>query len=82
VTVVSSNTFNLGLGLSSAQPRASNGFQLSLEVSPAISGRVEVSTNLKDWTKLTSFVSTNATMQFHDLAATNHNWRFYRAVAP
>jgi hypothetical protein len=82
VSVVSSNTFNLRLGFSSAQPVASNGLQLSLEVSLGISGRIEVSTNLEDWTTLTSFVSTNATMQFRDSAVTNGNWRFYRAVVP
>ena len=82
VSVVSSNTFNLRLGFSSAQPLASNGLELSLEVSRGISGRVEVSTNLKDWATLTSFVGTNTTMQFLDPAATNYNWRFYRAVAP
>jgi len=82
VSVVSSNTFNLRLGFSSAQPMAGNGLQLGLEVSLGISGRIEVSTDLKDWTTLTSFVSTNATMQFRDSAATNYTWRFYRAVAP
>ena len=82
VSVVSSNTFTMRLGFSSAQPMASNGLQLSLEVSRGISGRVEVSTNLKDCTTLSSFVSTNATMQFRDSAATNYNWRFYRAVVP
>jgi len=37
---------------------------------------------LEDWTTLTSFISTNATMQFRDSAATNYNRRFYRAVVP
>jgi len=82
VSVVSSNTFNLRLGFGSAQPMASNGLQLSLSVSLGISGRLEVSTNLEDWTMLTSFISTNATMQFRDSAATNLNRRFYRAVVP
>ncbi|MEI7936524.1 MAG: Ig-like domain-containing protein [Verrucomicrobiota bacterium] len=82
LSVMSSNTFNLRLGFSSAQPMTSNGLQLSLGVSPGISGRVEVSTNLEDWTTLTSFISTNATMQFRDSAATNYNRRFYRAVVP
>jgi cyclophilin family peptidyl-prolyl cis-trans isomerase len=82
VSVVSSNTFNLRLGFGSAQPMASNGLQLSLEVSRGLSGRVEVTTNLRDWTTLTSFVGTNATIQFRDSSATNYNWRFYRAVVP
>jgi cyclophilin family peptidyl-prolyl cis-trans isomerase len=82
VSVVSSNTFNLRLGFSSAQPMASNGLQLSLEVSPGISGRIEVSTDLEGWATLTSFISTNTTMQFRDSAATNLNRRFYRAVVP
>jgi Bacterial Ig domain len=82
VSVVSSNTFNLHLGCSSAHLVASNGLQLSLEVSRGISGRLEVSTNLKDWTTLTSFVSTNTTMQFRDPAATNYTRRFYRVMVP
>ena len=82
VSVVSSNTFNLRLGFSSAQPMASNGLQLSLDVSPWITGRIEVSTDLEGWATLTSFISTNTTMQFRDSAATNLNRRFYRAVVP
>ena len=82
VSVTSSNTFNLSLGYSSAQPMTSDGLHLSLGVSPGISGRIEVSTNLEDWTTLSSFISTNATMQFRDSAATNLNRRFYRAVVP
>jgi hypothetical protein len=82
VSVVSSNTFNLRLAFGSAQPMAGNGLLLSLEVSPGLSARIQTSTNLEDWTTLTSFVSTNATMQFRDSAATNYHWRFYRAVAP
>jgi hypothetical protein len=82
VSVVSSNTFNLRLGFPSAQPMASNGLQLSLEVSRGISGRLEVSTNLEDWATLTNFISTNTTMQFLDSAATTLNRRFYRAVVP
>jgi len=82
VSVVSSNTFNLRLGFSSAQPMTSDGFQLSVGISPGISGRIEVSTNLEDWTTLINFISTNTTMQFRDSAATNLNRRFYRAVVP
>jgi hypothetical protein len=82
VSVVSSNTFNLRLGFRSAQPMTSDGLHLSLEVSLGISGRIEVSTNLEDWTTLTNFASTNATMQFRDSTVTNYHWRFYRAVAP
>jgi hypothetical protein len=80
VSVVSSNTFNLRLGFGSAQPMASNGLQLSLEVSRGISARIEVSTNLVNWTVLTSLVGTNETLSFRDSAATNFNLRFYRAV--
>ena len=82
VSVVSSNTFNLRLAFGSAQPMSSNGLQLSLEVTPGMSARIEVSTNLEDWTTLTSFVTTNATMQFRDSAPTNYSSRFYRAVVP
>ena len=81
VSVESTNAFNLRLGLGS-HPMTSDGLQLSLEVSLGISGRIEVSTNLEDWTTLTNFASTNATMQFRDATVTNYHWRFYRAVVP
>jgi hypothetical protein len=81
VSVESTNTFNLRLGFGSQQ-MTSDGLQLSLEVSLGISGRIEVSTNLEDWTTLTNFASTNATMKFRDSTVTNYHWRFYRAVVP
>ena len=82
VGVVSSNAFNMRLGFTSPQPMTSDGPQLSLEISLGISGRIEASTNLEDWTTLSSVVSTNATMQFRYSMVTNGNWRFYRVVVP
>jgi hypothetical protein len=72
----------LHLSFSSAHPFTSNGLDLSLDVSPGLNCRIEVSTNLVSWTTLTNFVSTNATMYFCDTAATKHDRRFYRAVTP
>jgi len=43
---------------------------------------VSASTNLADWTPLTSFVATNAAMPVVDPAAKSFNHRFYRASAP
>jgi hypothetical protein len=72
----------LHLSFSSAHPFTSNGLDLSLDASPGLNCRIEVSTNLVSWTTLTNFVCTNATMYFRDTAATKHDRRFYRAVTP
>jgi hypothetical protein len=72
----------LHLSFSSAHPLTSNGLDLSLDASPGLNCRMEVSTNLVSWTTLTNFVTTNSTMYFRDSSATNFNRRFYRAVVP
>ena len=59
-----------------------NGLSFDLQISPGLSGHVEASTNLVSWVTLTNFVGTNATLDFRDAAATNHDQRFYRAVVP
>jgi hypothetical protein len=43
---------------------------------------LEASTNLTNWTRLTTVVSTNGLSQFFDTGATNLTRRFYRAVSP
>ena len=79
---VFSNTFPLQLGFAATQPMASNGLKLNLRVPRGLNGRIEVSTNLVNWTTLTNFIGTNTTLNFRDPAATNFKSRFYRAVVP
>jgi outer membrane protein assembly factor BamB len=57
------------------------GFQLTLSGDSGFFYHIEASTNLVTWTSLSSFFSTNVTMQVQD-PATNFTQRFYRAVLP
>jgi len=41
---------------------------------------VQTSTNLVDWTAISILANTNGTVSYIDLAATNGNLRFYRAI--
>jgi hypothetical protein len=82
VSFVSSNAFKLQLAFTNAVPLKTNGLVFSLELSIGLNGRIQVSTNLKNWATLTNFVGTNSTITFRDPAATNSNRRFYRAVIP
>jgi len=70
------------LGIASSPLFGTNGFNLDVEVSLHLTGRIEVSTNLQNWTMLTNFVGSNSVLHFFDAAATNSHRRFYRAVAP
>jgi hypothetical protein len=81
VSFVSSNAFELQLVFTTAQPLATNGLNLALQVSTGLDGQIQVSTNLVDWLTLTNFIGTNSIIDFQDAAATNFNLRFYRAVA-
>jgi Carboxypeptidase regulatory-like domain len=72
----------LKLGLGSAQPLSSNGLDLVLFSSPGLEYRIDASSDLLNWTAVTNFISTNATMRFMDSSATNYSRRFYRAVVP
>jgi hypothetical protein len=82
VSFKSPNTFQMRLFFSSARPLTNNGLGLSLNVSTGLACRIEVSTNLVNWTTMTNFFTTNTTMQFRDSAATNYDRRFYRGTAP
>jgi hypothetical protein len=72
----------LALGLGSAQPLSSNGLDLVLFSLAGLEYRIDASSDLLNWTVVTNFVSTNATMHFMDSSATNYSQRFYRAVVP
>ena len=82
VSFVSSNTFNLQLTFTNAQPMKTNGLTFSLQLSTGLNGHIQVSTNLVNWATLTNFVGSNSTITFRDPAATNSVQRFYRAVIP
>ena len=72
----------LKLGLGSAQPLSSNGLDLILFSLPGLEYRIDASGDLLNWTVVTNFISTNATVHFLDSSATNYSHRFYRAVVP
>jgi hypothetical protein len=72
----------LKLGLGSARPLGSNGLNLVLFSLPGLEYRIYASGDLVNWTAVTNFISTNATMDFRDMSATNYSRRFYRAVVP
>ena len=61
---------------------ADGSVQLNLSGIAGLSYTVQASTNLVDWVPIQSFISTNGTMTVVDPAATNFNYRFYRAVTP
>src|SRR5204863_717211 len=82
ISFVSSNAFKMRLGVSSSRPLPNGGLGLILDVSAGLNGRIEVSTNLVNWTSLVNFVSTNSPMYFRDPAFTNYDRRFYRVVVP
>ena len=72
----------LKLGLGSAHPLSGNGLDLILFSLPGLEYRIDTSSDLLNWTEITNFISTNATMHFMDSSATNSGARFYRAVVP
>ncbi len=57
-------------------------FQLTVYGDAGRSYTVQASTNLVDWTLVTTLVNPNGTMTVVDPAATNFSYRFYRAVSP
>ena len=44
--------------------------------------RLEVSSDLVNWTTLTNYTSTDLTVQILDPSAATSNHKFYRAIAP
>ncbi|HEY1790243.1 MAG TPA: Ig-like domain-containing protein, partial [Verrucomicrobiae bacterium] len=64
-------------------PSAKGGLSLNLSVPPNANGRILVSTDMINWTVLTSFAAgTNSTISIYDPTATTNGRRFYRAVTP
>ena len=63
-------------------PQPGGSMQLTLNGIAGWRYTVSGSTDLVDWTPLTSFVATNASTQIVDPAAGSFSHRFYRATAP
>ena len=47
-----------------------------------VDSRIDVSANLVDWSPLVTLPNVTGAIEFTDLAATNYQRRFYRAVVP
>jgi len=58
------------------------GFRLTLTGEWSAPYRIDHSTNLTEWSPLTTLTNTFGTVQFTDGAGTNLPQRFYRAVTP
>jgi hypothetical protein len=83
VSFVSSNTFQLFLGLTTNLTLTSTGLTVRLQLSPGLNGQVQSSTNLVNWTVLTNFLGgTNTVLNIRDPGAATNSQRFYRAVIP
>ena len=58
-------------------------FRFAVVTAPGITGRIEASSDLQNWTTLTNFTSAaDGTYKFTDRSALNLPQRFYRVVAP
>ncbi len=68
------------LSLGAPPVLGANGFGFNLEMVSGLAGSIQFSTNLQDWTTLTTFNGTNSPLPFRDQSATNSSRRFYRAV--
>ena len=68
--------------LKQPQKRSDANFQFQLYGQLGQSYTVETSTNLGEWSSLTSFVATTVPMDVVDLNASNYAARFYRTSSP
>ena len=57
-------------------------FRLTPKNRGSLQNRIEVSSDLLNWTTLTNYTSTDLTVQILDPNAAASNQKFYRAVAP
>jgi hypothetical protein len=82
LSIISTNVAPIALQFGLMSPSQNgHGFNINLELTPGLSGRIEVSTNLIDWDVLTNFTETNGALNIVDPNATAPQ-RFYRAVVP
>ncbi len=63
------------------QKRSDANFQFELFGQISNTFNIEASTNLNDWTSVTSLVATAVPMEITDFSASNYPARFYRAVS-
>jgi hypothetical protein len=57
-------------------------FRLTPRNRGGLQNRIEVSSDLLNWSTLTNYTSTDLTVQILDKDAASANRKFYRAVAP
>ncbi len=60
----------------------SNGFAFRLSAAIGSTYIIQASTNLQDWSPISTNIATNSSFILTDLASTNYSKRFYRAVVP
>jgi hypothetical protein len=82
VSIVSASTFKLNLALALPNSPAINATTVYLRLSGNLTGYIQYSTNLIDWTDWTNFGGTNLTMTFRALVATNSSGRSYPLMVP
>ena len=68
--------------LRAAKSSSSGGVDVTLNGVSGLNYRLDVSTNLVNWSPLTNFVSTNSAMMIPDVSWTNSPQRFFRGVLP
>ena len=68
------------IGFKSASGVTTNGVDLRLDAPVGLNYRIEVSTNLLNWSTLGLLPGTNSPLYLRDNTATNYKQRFYRAV--
>jgi len=62
--------------------RADANFEFQLYAQLGQTNVIETTTNLSNWTSLTSVVVTTVPQPVVDLTASNHPARYYRSIAP
>lgn len=72
----------ISLQVGAGRQPGTNGLDLVLQATAGLEYRIDVSSDLINWTAITNFISTNATTCVCDPTANNCTRRFYRAVAP
>lgn len=61
---------------------ANGAVELKVKSWPGFVDQIQASTNLIDWTQLTTLTNLSGVLQFSDAAAGNSSQRFYRLLAP
>jgi VCBS repeat-containing protein len=81
VATVTINVVNTNASLSfDSEAMTANGFELKLSGPPTSTYIIEASTNLTDWTPISTNSGLTGSVVFTDTEATNFSQRFYRAM--